>query len=164
MTENPNVDVDVKEELNGLWERRVAVLATSSAQGPAPSHAPYLRGEDWRTVYVHLSQLAQHTKNLVQDARVGFFLVEPDSPDRNPLALRRLTLQGNAVRLARDAAAYPELKARYLERFKQSKMMFDLPDFHLWELRMDSALFVGGFGRAFRAEAGAPEQWQHVKR
>jgi heme iron utilization protein len=167
MTSSESDSADVDSEFKALARQvRVAALATISTQGPNASHVPFIldgKGDDWRTVYVHLSALAQHAKNLAGDARVGLFFAEPDSPEKNPLALRRVSLQGTAVRLDRDAPQYADAQRAYLERFKQAQMMFQLKDFSIWQLRMDTAQFVAGFGRAFRAERSAPTQWEHQR-
>jgi putative heme iron utilization protein len=156
---------DVDSELKALIRQvRVGALATLSAQGPTASHVPFIvADEDWRTIYVHLSALAQHAKNLSADPRVGLFFAEPDAPEKNPLSLKRVSLQGTAVRLERDAPQYAAAQTAYLDRFKQAKMMFELKDFSLWELRMDTAQFVAGFGRAFRAERQRPSAWDHQR-
>jgi putative heme iron utilization protein len=59
--------------------------------------------------------------------------------------------------------AYESVKQRYLAKFPQSHMMFSFGDFALWELRMQDAHLVLGFGQAYQARSSAPGQWQHQK-
>jgi hypothetical protein len=40
-------------------------------------------------------------------------------------------------------------------------MMFSFADFALWELRLQEAHLVLGFGQAYTAQAGAPNDWKH---
>jgi putative heme iron utilization protein len=68
------------------------VLLTLRNEHPFGSHVPYLLGDDWSRVYLHLSRLALHTQHLLEDARVSLFLAEPDKPGKNPLALQRINL------------------------------------------------------------------------
>jgi putative heme iron utilization protein len=112
-------------------------------------------------VYVHLSRLALHTQHLLLDARVSLFMAEPDRPEKNPLALRRINLQGTASVLPDDHSSYMPAKQAYLTRFPQGAMMFGFGDFNLWELRMDDAHLVLGFGQAYLSRADAPGVWTH---
>jgi putative heme iron utilization protein len=142
---------------------RTAVLLTIRNGRPFGSHVPYVFGSDWTRAYLHLSRLALHTQHLMTDPRVSLFIAEPDGPEKNPLALRRMNLQGKAVILSPNAPTYDEIKQRYLERFPQAEMMFGFGDFSLWELRLEDAHFVLGFGQAFVSSAEAPARWVHQK-
>ncbi|MBX3327801.1 MAG: pyridoxamine 5'-phosphate oxidase family protein [Nitrospira sp.] len=140
---------------------RTAVLLTMRNGRPFGSHVPYVFGSDWTRVYLHLSRLALHTQHLLADPRVSLFIAEPDGPEKNPLALRRINLQGEAVVLSPDTSSYDVIKERYLERFPQAEMMFGFGDFALWEIKFDDAHFVLGFGQAFVSAATAPSKWVH---
>lgn len=142
-------------------EVRTGVLLTMRKGQPFGSHVPYVLGENWTRVYLHLSLLALHTQHLLQDPHVSLFLSEPDRPEKNPLALRRINLQGHAAILAPEAALYAGVRERYLARFPQSAMMFGFTDFSLWELHLDDAHLVLGFGQAYQATAEAPNHWTH---
>lgn len=142
---------------------RTAVLVTLRNGRPFGSHVPYIFGSDWSRAYLHLSRLALHTQHLLADPHVSLFIAEPDGPEKNPLALRRLNLQGEAAIPSPDAPTYDEIKQRYLERFPQSEMMFGFGDFALWELRLEEAHFVLGFGQAFVSTATNPSRWVHQK-
>jgi len=144
-------------------EVRAGVLLTLREGRPFGSHVPYVFGEHWTRAYIHVSRLALHTEHLLRDPRVGLFVSEPDRQGKNPLSLRRMNLQGEAVLLNVDAPDYVEVKARYLARFPQSAMMFGFADFALWELRLQDAHLVLGFGQAYLAEANIPLIWVHQK-
>ncbi len=130
---------------------------------PFASHVPYLFGDDWTRVYLHLSRLALHTQHLLQDSRVSLFVSEPDAPGKNPLVLKRMNLQGTAAILPDSHPHYAAVKRRYLDRFPQSAMLFGFGDFHLWELTLEDAHLVLGFGHAYQAVASAPFAWMHQK-
>lgn len=157
-----------KEAVQAAWvalnhEVRTAVLLTLRNGHPFGSHVPYLIGNDWSHVYLHLSRLAFHTQHLLNDSRVSLFIAEPDRPGKNPLALQRINLQGNATMLLPTDGSYETVKQRYLEKFPQSQMMFGFGDFALWTLRMSDAHLVLGFGQAYQAHASSPGQWDHQK-
>ena len=156
------------QEVQAAWaklaeEVRTGVLLTLRNGRPFGSHVPYVFGEHWTCAYIHVSRLALHTEHLLRDSRVGLFVSEPDRPGKNPLALRRMNLQGEGALLNVNAPNYAEVKARYLARFPQSAMMFGFADFALWELRLQDAHLVLGFGQAYLAEAATPLAWVHQK-
>ena len=156
------------EEVQAAWaklteEIRTGVLLTLRNGRPFGSHVPYVFSEHWTRAYIHVSRLALHTEHLLHDPRVGLYVSEPDRPGKNPLALRRMNLQGEALLLNVAAPDYAEVKERYLARFPQSAMMFGFADFALWELRLQDAHLVLGFGQAYLTEATTPLHWTHQK-
>ena len=161
-------DAMSSEEVQAAWaklaeEIRTGVLLTLRNGRPFGSHVPYVFGTDWTRAYIHLSRLALHTEHLLHDPRVGLFVSEPDRPGKNLLALRRMNLQGEASLLDVGAPGYLAVKERYLARFPQSAMMFGFADFALWELRLQDAHLVLGFGQAYLSHATAPLAWLHQR-
>jgi len=61
------------------------------------------------------------------------------------------------------APDYAHVKERDLARVPQSAMMRGVADFSLWELRLQDAHMVVGFGQAYLADATAPLSWLHQK-
>ena len=161
-------DAMSSEEVQAAWaklteEIRTGVLLTLRNGRPFGSHVPYVFSEHWTRAYIHVSRLALHTEHLLHDPRVGLFVSEPDRPGKNPLALWRMNLQGEALLLDIGAPDYAEVKERYLDRFPQSAMMFGFADFALWELRLQDAHLVLGFGQAYLSHAMAPLAWLHQR-
>ncbi len=162
----PMQDAKPSEEIQAACDTlmarvRTGVLLTLKDGHPFGSHVPYVIGADWSCVYLHLSRLALHTQHLLHDPRVSLFIAEPDEPNKNPLGLQRLNLQGTAGILPLTHETYESVKQRYLAKFPQSKMMFGFGDFALWELRMRDAHLVLGFGQAYHASAATPTHWHH---
>lgn len=88
-----------------------------------------------------ISDLAEHTKNIVANARVSLLYDSiPDAPER--LAGTRLTLLGRAVRTD-DAAAL----ARYLARHPEAEAYAAFADFGLYRIKVERAHLVAGFGK-----------------
>jgi heme iron utilization protein len=161
-------DAMSSEEVQAAWaklteEIRTGVLLTLRNGRPFGSHVPYVFGENWTRAYIHVSRLALHTEHLRHDPRVGLFVSEPDRPGKNPLALRRMNLQGESLLLDVSAPDYAEVKKRYLARFPQSAMMFGFADFSLWELQLQDAHLVLGFGQAYLSHAMDPLAWLHQR-
>ena len=155
-------NTDVQAEWGKLTQEvRIGVLLTMRRGKPFGSHVPYMLGKNWTRAYLHLSQLALHTQHLLQDPQVSLFLSEPDHVEKTPLALRRINLQSTAAILAPDAPTYAGMKERYLARFPKSALKFGYADFPLWELHLQDAHLVLGFGQAYQATAPSPELWIH---
>lgn len=155
---------DVQEAWSALVQDvRAAVLLTLRNGRPFGSHVPYVFGSDWTRAYLHLSRLALHTQHLLIDPHLSLFIAEPDGSEKNPLALKRMNLQGEAAPLTPDGPTYGAIKDKYLTRFPQAAPMFGFGDFSLWELKLDEAHFVLGFGQAFVSTAATPARWVHQK-
>lgn len=164
----PMPDAMPTEEVQNACDKlvaqvRTAVLLTLKQGHPFGSLVPYLIGENWSRVYLHLSRLALHTQHMLNDPRVSLFIAEPDGAGKNPSALQRLNLQGTGTILSPSHESYDRVKERYLTQFPQSRMLFGFGDFSLWELHMSDAHLVLGFGQAYLARSANPREWQHQK-
>jgi len=136
-----------------IWEARklvraarVGTLATVAQGQPfaslvTPATAPDL------SVLLLFSDLSEHTRHLRDDPRCAI-LVAGTPESANPQTTPRITLTGRAEPI--DDRAF---RARYLAVHPYAALYADFGDFHLWRMRPEGALFVGGFGRAARLEA-----------
>jgi putative heme iron utilization protein len=129
-----------------------ATLATVSASGQpfaslvTPATAPDL------TVLLFLSQLSGHTRHLMADGRCSLLFLGP-AAGPNPQTRPRVTITGVAERLEGEAAA--ALKPRWRARHPYAGLYADLPDFALWRVVPQEALYVGGFAMARRVPGSA---------
>ena len=133
-----------------LRKERIAHLARLRAGAPMASMTLYLPEEDFSAVYVHVSRLAWHTQDMLQDPRVALSIAETDDGRADPFTLTRVSIRGDASQLARDN---PALKARWLERFPEQAINFELADFSFWRIAPRDARFVAGFGRIHNVSA-----------
>ena len=98
-----------------------------------------------------LSDLAQHTRNLLADPRVSLlFDGTGDEPDR--LAGPRLTLLGEARRVD-DPAGAAQGAARFTARHPASAGYAGFADFHLYRVEIARGHLIAGFGRIAWIEA-----------
>ena len=104
---------------------------------------------------IHVSALAQHTRDLREDPRVSLMLTAPRIAGDDALALARATLQADAATIDRDDPDHGPAGTAYLARFPQAGQTFALGDFMLVRLRPRSLRFVAGFGRAHSLGAAA---------
>jgi len=133
-----------------LTDSRVATLAVSIDGAPFASLVPFAMTDGFGTALIHASSLAQHSAGLTAGAPFSLLIHEPDTqPDANPAQLARTTLLGSVEPLARDSDTYSQARDRYLAKFPKSQITFQLGDFTLYELKVESCRFVAGFGKAF---------------
>lgn len=94
-----------------------------------------------------ISQLAEHTKNLRQDARASLLVAEGGEDD--PLANGRVTMLGSCRLL--DAGTEREsaesAKRAYLEAHPNAEYYIDYKDFGFWRLDVEAVRYIGGYGR-----------------
>ena len=133
-----------------LTSQRIAHLATLRAGAPMASMTLYLPEADFAAFYVHVSRLAWHTQDMLQDPRVALSIAETDDGRADPFTFMRVSIRGDASQLARDN---PALKARWLERFPEQAINFELADFSFWRIEPRDARFVAGFGRIHNVSA-----------
>lgn len=137
---------DLKATLQSLLASPVAALGTLRDGAPFVSMVPV--APDAGGLLIHVSGLAAHTRDLRADARMSLLFMAPLGADTDPLALPRLTLQGEAEELDRDSAAHADAAQRYLARFPQAEQTLGLGDFAFFLLRPHSGRLVAGFGQA----------------
>lgn len=153
------------EHLNSLREllarHRWAALATvGRQQSPEASMVAYVMSERLDEVYLHLSELAAHTRHLQQHPQASLVVSDCDDGQGDPQQLARASLFGSAECVAPDSPAYAAIRARYLARLPDAEPRFSFADFRLFRLRLEKIRFVGGFARAstFTPKQLAPEQ------
>ena len=128
---------------------RVAGLGTLRDGAPLVSMIAYLPEEDFSAFYIHVSQLAQHTKAMQADARVGLLISEADDGRADPQTLARVSILGTAEQVSTDDPGYSDIRSRYVARFPQSAPLFGFGDFGLWRVVPRSARYVAGFAQAY---------------
>lgn len=147
---DPNAEAMLHALLTGP---PVAALGTLHEGAPFVSMAPVAPAPEGSGYLIHVSRLAQHTRDLLVDARVSLLLMAPLTEGQDPLALPRLTLQGTAEELPADSAAHEAAAEAYLARFPQAEMTLGLGDFSFFLLRPATGRLVLGFGRALSLDA-----------
>jgi len=135
-----------RAEVRALLETEsVGLLSTISvhrAGFPYGSLTPFALSAE-RAPLLLLSGLAAHTKNLLADARACLFVGDRTAIE-DPLAGARASLLGRAVRVG--GADEADARARYVARHPRAEAYFELRDFALWQLVVEEARLISGFG------------------
>jgi putative heme iron utilization protein len=130
--------------------QRVAALGTLAAGAPYVSMVAYTAEADFGGMLFHLSNLSAHTRHLKADPRCSLLITEAETPTIEDVqTLARITLVGTVALLPRDAPFYAEAQAAYLQRLPAAEMLFSLPGFEMYRMRVSEARYIGGFARAF---------------
>ncbi len=125
-----------------------AALATVGRDG-APYNSLVEVGVDHQGAPVLLlSDLAEHTRNIRQDNRIGL-LFDGTAGHHPPLAGPRVTVQGWA-----NATAAQTASNRFLARHPDAARYAGFADFQFYRIKVDRAGLVAGFGRISRLRAG----------
>ncbi|HAZ42246.1 MAG TPA: pyridoxamine 5'-phosphate oxidase [Methylococcaceae bacterium] len=145
---------EILAEARGFHRAFQSVLMATAANDGRPhaSYAPYIE-DDEGCFHVFLSELAAHTRNLLQDRRVSLLFIEEESVMKQVFARKRVTYEGSAREISRDDPAFAPLLDQMAERHGPIVgMLRNLRDFHLFKVTPDKAIYVRGFGEAFTLE------------
>ena len=156
-----HIDAEVQSLLHTA---RVGMLATVGDAFPLASAVPFLPLQGWTELLLHISTLAAHTQNLLRDPRLSLLIMETDDPQKNPLALKRLSLQGTAGPIDPHSPTYDMLARQFTDRFPDAAITMSLADFQLWRIDIQIAQFIAGFGRAYAAQSSQPSIWEQQGR
>lgn len=142
---------EVLKEKNDLLENaQTTILATVDKNGnPNSSYAPVFIDQNLN-LYIYISELSQHTKNLLENSLVSLMIIEDESKSKSIFARKRLSLNGECKPIKRDTKLWNDkvelMEQRFDETFTYLKQM---KDFHLFRINPVSGLLVYGFGKAF---------------
>lgn len=144
------MDTDASSLLRRLLaERPVAALASLHRGEPAVSMVPFVLPAGGTRLFIHVSALATHTRDMHEHARVALLVTAEAGGQWPAQALPRVSLQADAQALARDSGEYATARAHYLARFPDAAQTFELGDFSLVALEPVTARLIAGFGRAY---------------
>ena len=137
-----------REAASLIRAQRWAALATLDDGRPLASMVAYALDEADGALLFFLSQLAQHTRNMMESPQVSLAVTEPDGGEDDPQRLQRVTLVGSVEVVSRAAESFHASAQRYVDRFPDSLPRFELGDFMLFRFVPAEARYVGGFARA----------------
>ena len=154
---------EVRQEYLDLRQALLSVqIATQGDENiPESSYAPFVWFDGH--IYLFLSELARHTRNLRREPAVGLMLIEDEAQARNPFSRRRIYLQGTAQSLTREHDAFAPVLAEFHRRFGAVMEVIEpLPDFHLFRVSIYQGRFILGFGQAYRLTGDDLENLEHI--
>lgn len=131
-----------------LRSQPVASLATLHKGAPAVSMVPFALLPDGKGFVIHVSQLATHTQDMLQNPAVALLVTALLADADSPLALPRASVQGQARPCPPDSPGYGQARQAYLTKLPDAEPLFSFGDFSLFVIEPASLRWVAGFGRA----------------
>lgn len=154
MSQNQNAPSNMASEARRLIARfRTLLLATADTDGaPHASYAPFVRADDG-CFHIYVSGLARHTRDLQTTGRASVLFIEDERSANQPFTRRRLTLECRAEPIARGTPQWNDTMDAFAAAFGEIvTRLRELPDFVLFRLTPRSAIYVRGFGQAYRLD------------
>lgn len=132
-----------------LEDYQSVVLATISNNGyPFSSYAPFYY--DGEKIYIFISNIATHAKNMQEIPRSSAFFIEDESKTQQIFARKRISLQCDVCLIDRDNNSFePIMKAFVAKRGEMLSMLMGMNDFNLYVLTPIYGEATFGFGEAY---------------
>ncbi len=127
-----------------IQAQRYGVLSTHSYSEtgyPFGSITPYIISDNG-DIAIFISHLAEHTHNIIANAKVSLTIFDPADAN-DPSAGARITCLAIAKRVEDER----QLRADYLEQFPNSVTTLALPGFNFYVLKLIKIRLVAGFGQ-----------------
>lgn len=119
----------------------LSTLSVAMEGFPFGSVATYVPDHQAQPVFL-LSDLAQHSRNMKNDARSSLLVLESGA-EQGVLARGRVTLVGET----RVFEPEDHLRARYLRYFPDAAGFMETHDFRFYRMEVSRVRFISGFGR-----------------
>ncbi|HZM46932.1 MAG TPA: pyridoxamine 5'-phosphate oxidase family protein [Burkholderiales bacterium] len=136
-----------------VHSRTVGALGTLHAGAPYVSMVPFavLPGGD--AFVIHVSRLAAHTKDMLDDPRVSLLVMQAEGEGVPAQALARVTILGEARETEKGSEEARACREAYLARFPEAEPLTGFADFSFFAIRPEGARLVAGFARAMSVTA-----------
>lgn len=133
-----------------IQNQQTLLLATVSDQGePECSYAPYVKGQN-DVFYIFASELAIHTKHMLETLKVSVLFIKPEQKTKNFFARERVVFGCTVSEISQDDELYNLHLDKMNDQFGETVgLLRSLSDFHLLALTPRKGRYVAGFGKAF---------------
>ena len=141
-----------------MRESEIGILSTMSDKFsgyPFGSFVTYTSSKD-RTILFYFSDLAEHTKNLMQDSKSSLTIFKINEKDDNQNS-SRLTLLGDLSLM--DKKRSELIQDHYFNMLPESKSYSNMHDFNFYEFVPSQIRWIGGFGAIAWLK---PESWHQL--
>jgi len=122
--------------LNELLEPfQTMILGTLAENGyPFSSYAPFYY--DGEIIYVYLSNVATHTKNIQSSPKASSFFIEDESITKNMFKRKRISLQCDVTIIDREDDSYAHIMEAFVAKQGSTLGIFmRMTDFNLYALK-----------------------------
>ena len=126
------------------------VLGTQGSNGyPFSSYAPFYY--DGEQVYIFISNIATHAKNIQATPQASLLFIEDESKSENIFARKRISLQCDVTSVSRDEEKFNTVMENFQDKFDANMvtMLMGMKDFNLYALKPIYGEATFGFGEAY---------------
>ena len=144
---NPDVNKKINDIIEGNYE--ISILGTIGKEN-YPFLSKVLPMYKNNNLYILISDLSEHTKNIMLNKKVSFYFSSKET-NKTKLNNPRLTLNGtiSKLKINKDDIKYQSLLKSYHDIDKGSKMWGMFSDFNFYLFKPYRALYIEGFGKAY---------------
>lgn len=136
--------------------RSLEMATVNDQQTPEASYAPFILTD--RGIYLYLSKLAKHTRNLLKNRRASLLFIEPESEAENIFARKRLSMQCQTCTIERDSDKWQQILDTMEQKHGETvQTIRQLGDFYLFYCQAENVNYVKGFAQAYRFDS---EEWK----
>lgn len=138
------------QTLSELFEPyQSVVLGTQGSNGyPFSSYAPFYY--DGETIYIFISNIATHAKNMQKTPKVSAFFIEDESITDNMFKRKRISLQCDVTRISREDSSFEIIMSSFVKKQGETlTMLMGMQDFNLYALTPIYGEATFGFGEAY---------------
>lgn len=151
MTEsNADKHRELAEKLSILHQQKTMMIASLNEDGaPLISYAPFVEKE--AAFYIFISDLAEHTPNLIERPQASIMLVADESTTSNPFVRARVRYEVACTVIDRQETLFDEVLNDLEQRQgKMVSLLKTLGEFRLLCLKPLTGSLVVGAGAAYR--------------
>lgn len=126
------------------------VLGTQGSNGyPFSSYAPFYY--DGEQVYIFISDIATHAKNIQARPQASAFFIEDENTSKNIFARKRISLQCDVISVPRKDQIFTNIMTHFQDKFDSEMvtMLMGMKDFNLYALKPIYGEATFGFGEAY---------------
>lgn len=140
----------------------VIISTVNEAGIPNASYAPFVM-DNAHNIYIYVSGLATHTKNIYANPHVCVLFIEDESQTHQIFARRRLSFDCKASLIERDTEQWNHIVEQFEQRFGEIiEVLRSLNDFRIFQLTPSEGRFVVGFGAAYHISGDNLQQLAQI--
>ena len=136
-----------------ILSQQTLLLSTVTEQNePECSYAPYVRDQQG-VFYIYVSELATHTKNMLQKRSASMLFIRPENEVKNLFARERVVYKCVVDEVQSSDEQYHKQLLNMKDKFGETvELLRSLSDFHLLALTPLNGKYIAGFGQAYNID------------
>ncbi len=149
---------EITQKIHSLINKQQSLLLSTidneNKDEPFSSYAPYFFDVKEGVFYVLLSDLAEHTQNLIKNPLASMLIIEDESDSEQIFARLRVQYQISTQKVVEEnqrGKVFEQMVGRFGEVVT---LIQSLSDFHVFSLKPINGRYIEGFGRAFFISEG----------